>query len=123
MQPEDIIKNYFQALINNDMETIKQTFSDNIVYSECYGPEYHGLPQIIRWFNDWNKKGHVLEWRIKRFIRQNNTLVVEWFFKCDYEGVIDGFDGVTVADFDKDMKITRLCEFQSKSEHFFPYEW
>lgn len=123
MQPEDIIKNYFQAWINNDMETIKQTFSDNIVYSECYGPEYHGLPQIIRWFNDWNKKGHVLEWRIKRFIRQNNTLVVEWFFKCDYEGVIDGFDGVTVADFDKDMKITRLCEFQSKSEHFFPYEW
>ena len=123
MQPEDIIKNYFQAWINNDMETIKQTFSDNIVYSECYGPEYHGLPQIIRWFNDWNKKGHVLEWRIKRFIRQNNTLVVEWFLKCDYEGVIDGFDGVTVADFDKDMKITRLCEFQSKSEHFFPYEW
>lgn len=61
MQPEDIIKNYFQAWINNDMETIKQTFSDNIVYSECYGPEYHGLPQIIRWFNDWNKKGHVLE--------------------------------------------------------------
>lgn len=123
MQPEDIIKKYFQAWINNDIETIKQTFSDNIVYSECYGPEYHGLPQIIRWFNDWNKKGHVLEWRIKRFIRQNNTLVVEWFFKCDYEGVIDGFDGVTVADFDKDMKITRLCEFQSKSEHFFPYEW
>ena len=29
---------------------------------------------------------------------------------------------VTIADFDKDMKILKLCEFQSKAEHYYPYE-
>lgn len=25
------------------------------------------------------------------------------------------------TDFDKNMKITKLCEFQSKAEHYYPY--
>ena len=40
----------------------------------------------------------------------------------NYDGKIDGFDGVTIADFDKDMKILKLCEYQSKAEHYYPYE-
>ncbi len=121
MQQEDIIRKYFKAWIDNNIDVIKQTFADDIIYSECYGPEYHGLPQIIKWFTDWHEKGKVLEWSIKRFIQQNNILVVEWYFKCDYDNNIDGFDGVTIAEFDNQMKITKLCEFQSKAEHFFPY--
>lgn len=50
-----------------------------------------------------------------------NTAVVEWFFQCDYEGNVDGFDGVTIAEFDADMKICDLKEFQSKAEHYYPY--
>ena len=50
-----------------------------------------------------------------------NTAVVEWFFQCDYEGNVDGFDGVTIAEFDVDMKICDLKEFQSKAEHHYPY--
>lgn len=118
---DNIIRRYFASWIENDIEVIKQTFSENVVYSECYGPEYHGLQQIIKWFTDWHKKGRVLEWRIKRIIQQNNTIVVEWYFKCDYDKNIDGFDGVTIADFDGDMKIVKLCEFQSKEEHYYPY--
>ena len=26
---------------------------------------------------------------------QNQTLIVEWYFRCNYDGKIDGFDGVT----------------------------
>lgn len=52
-------------------------------------------------FDDWNQKGKVLEWTIKRSIEKDNTIVVECFFKCEFEGNIDGFDGVTIADFDK----------------------
>lgn len=118
---EKIIRSYFKAWIDADIEIVKQTFSDDIVYSECYGPEYRGLSQIEEWFTDWNKKGKVLEWTIKRILEQNNTLIVEWYFKCNYDGNIDGFDGVTIADFDSDMKISRLSEFQSKAEHFYPY--
>lgn len=118
---EHIIKRYFDAWIKNDIEIVKETFSQNIVYSECYGPQYHGLAQIIRWFTEWNEKGRVLEWNIKRTIQKNNILVAEWYFKCNYNNHMDEFDGVTIADFDENMQITRLCEFQSKAEHYYPY--
>ena len=116
------IEKYFQAWIDVDPDTVKELFSEDVIYSECYGPEYHGLSQIMRWFTDWNQKGRVLEWTIKRTIEQNSTIVVEWYFKCEYEGNVDGFDGVTIADFDDTGKIRRLSEFQSKPEHYFPYE-
>ena len=118
---QDVIRKYFQAWIDNDVETVKQTFSENAVYCECYGPEYRGLPQILQWFTDWNQKGRVLEWSIKRILQQGRTLVAEWYFQCDYDNTISAFDGVTIADFDEQKRITRLCEFQSKAEHHFPY--
>lgn len=121
MSRDEIIRSYFKAWLNNDIETVKRIFADDIIYIECYGPEYHGISQIIKWFTEWNEKGKVLEWSIKRIIQQNNTLVAEWYFKCVYNNKIDEFDGVTIADFDVNMKIVKLCEFQSKAEHYFPY--
>lgn len=121
MQQEEIIRRYFKSWLDNDIEIIKSTFSENIVYCECYGPKYHGMSQIIKWFTEWHERGKVLEWTIKRVISQNNTVVVEWYFKCNYDGNIDGFDGVTIANFDDHLKISRLCEFQAKAEHYYPY--
>lgn len=118
----DVIKKYFQAWLDQDIRILHQIFSEDALYSECYGPEYHGLSQILTWFEDWNKHGRVLEWTTKRVFEQNQSLIVEWYFKCNYDGTVDGFDGVTIADFNGDMKITKLCEFQSKAEHYAPYE-
>ena len=42
-------------------------------------------------------------------------------FKCVFDGTVDAFDGVTIADFDQDNRICKLCEFQSKAEHYNPY--
>ncbi len=119
---DNIIKKYFEAWLNADVEPIKEIFAENCVYSECFGPEYRGVSQIIRWFEDWNARGRVLEWTIKRTIKQDKTLVAEWHFKCEIDGKIDDFDGVTIADFDDDNQISKLCEFQSKTEHNYPYE-
>ena len=94
---------------------------EDIIYSECYGPEYHGLKQIFNWFHDWNKCGIVLEWDVKRCIEKDNIAICEWYFSCNYNGRIDEFDGCTIAEFNDDMKITNLKEFQSKSQHFYPY--
>lgn len=117
---ERIVRAWFSAWLNVDGSQIPTIFAENAVYSECYGPEYRGRAQIERWFADWNAHGRVLEWRIKRFLHDGASLAVEWYFRCDYDG-IDGFDGVTLVDFDADGRIARLCEFQSKSEHEFPY--
>ena len=118
---EEVIRKYFQCWLDKDADTVKRIFSDDIIYSECYGPVYKGIGQISRWFEDWNQKGTVLQWDIKRVMVAGNIAVVEWYFKCDYEGNVDGFDGVTIAEFDEDMKICDLKEFQSKAEHHCPY--
>lgn len=118
---EEIIRRYFQAWLDGDIQPVRDTFSEDAIYSECYGPEYRGLSQILRWFEDWNQRGKVLEWRIKRVITTGKTVVAEWYFQCVYDGVVSGFDGVTLADFDENDKIIKLCEFQSKAEHSFPY--
>ena len=68
MQREDIVKSYFQSWLDKNIEPLESIFSDDIIYSECYGPEYHGLTQILKWFADWNINGAVLKWKIKKFI-------------------------------------------------------
>ena len=63
---EEVIRKYFQCWLDKDIDAVKGIFSDDIIYSECYGPVYKGIGQIIRWFEEWNQKGTVLQWDIKR---------------------------------------------------------
>ena len=119
---EDIVRAYFNMWVTKDRTKLNEIFHTDIVYVECYGPEYHGIDQIIQWFDDWNQKSTVLCWDIKRILVCNQTVVTEWYFECNYESCIDGFDGVTIMEFDSEDKITILKEFQSKAIHEFPYE-
>lgn len=121
MCQEKMIQAYFKAWLEKDFTPLKTIFSHDVTYSEYYGPEYHGLTQILNWFTDWNAKHTVLEWKIKRFIHQDCTCVAEWYFKAKCNGTIDDFDGVSIIDFDENGKISTLKEFQSKTNHYFPY--
>lgn len=118
---EEIIAAYFRCWVENDPAALEETFAEEIVYSECFGPEYRGLGQIERWFSDWHQKGKVLEWQIKSFLHEGDRTAVEWYFRCEYNGEIDGFDGVSLMEFNEAGKIVFLKEFQSKAEHEFPY--
>ena len=118
---EIIIKQYFESWIKKDISIIEEHFSKNIKYIECYGPEYNGINQIRQWFNNWNNGNNVLIWDIKRFIENKNTTVIEWFFKCEFNKEIASFDGVSIIEFDENDKIILVKEFQSKSEHIFPF--
>jgi hypothetical protein len=121
LEREQIIKNYFAAWLNKDNLVLKQSFASNAIYSECYGPEYHSLETIELWFSDWNKRGTVLIWDIKQFIHQGNKAVVEWYFKCEFDGELGDFDGVSIIEFNTENYIVSLKEFQSKSIHYYPY--
>ena len=118
----ETIKRYLKTWLDRDASVLDEVFSDDAVYTECYGPQYHGLKQIHQWFKDWNKTGTVLEWAIRRMIEKDNMIVVEWYFKCDCNSHVSGFDGVTIAEFDDDKKIKRLSEYQSKADHVYPYD-
>lgn len=117
----EILKNYIQAWLDVDSTVVEKTFAENAVYTECYGPRYCGRSQIMQWFADWNQKGRVLEWTVKRSIEQGNVAVAEWYFSYRYDGEAGSFDGVTVAEFDEAGKILRLSEYESKAEHEYPY--
>jgi hypothetical protein len=118
---KEIIKQYFNSWMDKNINIIEKYFSQNIKYVECYGPEYDGKDQIIQWFNDWQKENNVLQWSIKQFFSQNNIMIVEWFFEYETKINKDSFDGVSIIEFDKNNKIITIREFQSKSEHYFPY--
>ncbi len=118
---EQTIRQYFGAWVENAPDRLPGIFAGDVVYSECYGPEYRGLGQIQKWFADWNRRGRVLEWKVKGFLHQGSKTAAEWYFRCEYDGNTDGFDGVSLIEFDEAGKIVSLKEFQSKAEHVFPY--
>ncbi|MFP4977019.1 nuclear transport factor 2 family protein [Paenibacillus sp. CN-4] len=122
IERERVIENYFESWINKNKVILRNTFDSNIVYSECYGPEYHGIDTIESWFDDWNKRGTVLVWNIKQFIHQGNLTAVEWYFKCEYDAEVEEFDGVSLIEFNNDHLIVNLKEFQSKLPHYYPYK-
>ena len=45
---KEVIRKYFQWWLDKDCDAVKEIFSDDIIYSECYGPVYNGIGQIIR---------------------------------------------------------------------------
>ena len=119
---KEIIKQYFKSWIDKNINIIEKYFSSDVKYIECYGPEYNGIEQIKQWFYDWNKENCVLQWNIKGFISQNNIIVVEWYFECENKLKKYSFDGVSIIEFDQSNKIKLIKEFQSKSDHIFPYK-
>ena len=121
-EKERIIKQYFAMWVDRNFTDLTDIFDGQIYYSECYGPEYHGLSEIHVWIDDMLQKQTVLEWRIKKFIHQDQLTVVEWFFKEDLAGKVGGFDGVSIIGFSPDGKIHSIKEFSSVAEHVRPFQ-
>lgn len=121
-EKEVVIRKYFTMWIERDFTDLTDIFDNTIYYSECYGPEYHGLPEIHAWIKDMLQKQTVLEWRIKQFIHQGDLVVAEWFFKENLKGKVGGFDGVSIIEFGPDGKIHSIKEFSSVAEHVRPFQ-
>lgn len=122
-EKERSIKAYFDMWVKRDFTDLNRLFSSKIYYSECYGPEYCGLDEIHLWVDAMLQDQTVLEWSIKRFIHENDTVVVEWFFKDrgHKDNEEHSFDGVSIIEFQKDGRISSIQEFKSKAEHVTPY--
>jgi len=115
-----LVEEYFRSWIDKDIAVMGNCLDDDVRYAECYGPEYRGKDQCLKWFEEWNRWGSVLEWRLKDYRESGEDCVVEWYFRCEFEGKEDGFDGVSLIQFSGD-KIIEVKEFQSKADHYFPY--
>lgn len=120
-EKEALIRKYFEMWVERDFSSLNEIFSNEVYYSECYGPEYCSLKEIYVWIEEMLKRQVVLEWTIKRFIHSDRVTVVEWFFKEKQGTAENSFDGVSLIEFDERGKITIIKEFQSKAEHIAPY--
>jgi ketosteroid isomerase-like protein len=121
MDREQIIQQYFQAWRKQDRKDFDTIFTKDLYYSECYGPEYHGLEEVKQWFDDWQMHGKVLQWKILHFYQDGNQSIAEWHFQCIYDQKEDEFNGVSIFQFTEKDQICSVKEFQSKAEHYDPY--
>lgn len=121
LEQEALIRRYFAMWLQNDGSALGEVLCKDAVYSECYGPQYHGLAQIRRWFSDWNRRGKVQRWDIQQIVCTPQLAVAEWFFECCYAGETQAFNGVSLITFGACGKISTLKEFESKARHEYPY--
>lgn len=122
MTREQVMYQYFQAWLDQDRSMFDTIFTKDLYYSECYGPEYHGLEEVEQWFDDWQRHGRVLLWNILSIYQDENHMIVEWHFQCTFDKKLDNFNGVSLVEFTDYNQICSIKEFQSKSEHFDPYQ-
>ena len=105
---EIIIRRWFDMWLQKKDLGIAEMFSDNAVYIESWGPEYHGSAKIKLWFDEWNTRGTVLQWDIKQFFHKENQTMV--------------FDGVSLIEWTSDDKILFLKEFGCNINNYDPYQ-
>jgi len=121
MSKIEIIRRYYDLWITADRLGIEDLIAEDIVYTESYGPQHHGLTEIIKWFDDWTPKAKVIRWDITNYIEQGNTSVIEWLFQFEMNGETHISDGVSIAEFNRSGKISIMKEFQAEHNHYHPY--
>ena len=120
---EIVIRRWFDMWLQKKDLGISEMFSDNAVYIESWGPEYHGSAKIKLWFDEWNTRGTVLQWDIKQFFHKENQTMVEWYFKNQMnDGKVEAFDGVSLIEWTSDDKILFLKEFGCNINNYDHYQ-
>ena len=115
------IRRYFSMWTMRDCAGIEDVFARDVIYIESDGKEYHGTEQLLCWFADWHTHGTVERWYVTAFFHSGNKCFVEWDFVCVYDGNRSEFDGVTIAEFDAEGRISFLREFAAAHDHALPY--
>ena len=119
---EKTIRLWFDMWLQKKDLGIDQVFSDDAVYIESWGPEYHGAAKIRQWFDEWNTRGAVLQWEIRQFFHKGNETVAEWYFRNQMkDGTVEAFDGISLIVWSEDNRIQSLKEFGCNLDRYDPY--
>lgn len=119
---EEIVRRWFGMWLAADCGGIGELFDPGAVYVESWGPEYRGLDKIRHWFEEWNTRGRVCRWDIKRFFHSGEHTAVEWYFKNEMnDGTVEAFDGMSLIRWSDSGKIRFLQEFGCSTKRYDPY--
>ena len=121
-QRENMIRQWFSMWLDGQDTGIGHLFAPDAVYIESWGPEYHGRGKIKLWFDEWNTRGTVQRWDIRQYFHKGDQTVVEWSFRCAMtDGVIQGFDGLSLIRWNEAGQICFLQEFGCNENRYDPY--
>lgn len=120
---EETIHLWFDMWLKKCDLGIPDIFSEDAIYTESWGPEYHGSLKIKLWFDEWNRRGTVLQWDIKQYFHKGDQTIVEWYFKNTMDdGKIEAFDGMSLIKWTQDGRIRSLKEFGCNTNNYDPYQ-
>lgn len=119
---EETVRLWLDMWLRREDFGIRDIFAPDAVYTESWGPVYHGAAAIEHWFREWLTRGRVLAWDIHRFFHAGEQTAVTWFFQCrmgEEEPV--GFEGVSVVNWTEAGRIAALTEYCCEPEQYDPY--
>lgn len=120
---EKIIRLWFDMWLKQRDLGIDDIFAGDVVYTESWGPEYHGRETVKHWFHEWNTRGRVVCWDIRQFFHKGDQTVLEWYFKNEMQtGKIEEFDGISLITWSEDNRILSLKEFGCNRNNYNPYQ-
>lgn len=120
---EQIIQLWFKMWLTQQDLGMDDIFAEDVIYTESWSPKYNNRQVVKHWFNEWNTRGKVMEWKIKQFFHKDNQTVVEWYFKNEMNnGNIEEFDRMSLIVWTADNKIKSLKEFGCNLNNYNPYE-
>ena len=120
---EKIIHLWFEMWLCQQDLGIDDIFTEDVEYTESWGPKYTDRRTVKHWFDEWNTRGKVLEWDIKQFFHKENQTVVEWYFRNQMNtGEIEEFDGLSLIEWTTENRIKSLKEFGCNCSNYDPYE-
>ena len=121
-QRESKIQQWFSMWLDKQNTGIEELFAPDAVYIESWGPEYHGSGKIKLWFDEWNTRGTVERWDIRRYFHKGDQTVVEWVFRCAMtDGTVQSFDGLSLIRWNEAGQICFLQEFGCNENRYDPY--
>ena len=119
---EEIIRLWFAMWLRQEDLGIDRIFTEDVMYTESWGPKYESCAGVRHWFQEWNTRGKVLVWHIKQFFHKENQTIVEWYFKDEMnDGNIEEFDGISLVEWSAHNKIKSLKEFGCHLNNYDPY--
>lgn len=118
---ERTIREYFSMWVTKDFSRLEEIISANCIVQESSGPCYLSLTEMSQWIEKKIEQQDVLSWQIKEIWPSiDDTFFVVWNYTAVEKQAIN-FDGISLIHFDRIGCIDTVKNFQSKSEHSFPY--
>ena len=123
LERENIIRLWFEMWLRQQDLGIDRIFTEDVVYTESWSPQYSDRETVKHWFEEWNTRCRVLAWDIKQFFHSKDQTVVEWYFQNEGEdGSLSEFDGMSLMEWTSDNRIKSVKEFGCNRNHYNPYQ-